>query len=89
MVIWLIVGLSIVCVWIWCLLFILEYRISRREQKLSSRYMVNTQNVNDSIKRVKKRASLKGVKKRTSLNGAKKRTSLKGVKKRASSVPHY
>ncbi len=80
MVIWLIVGLSIVCVCIWSLLFILEYRISRHKQKLSSSYMVNTQNVNDSKKRVMKRASLKGV---------KKRTSLKGVKQRASSVPHY
>ena len=67
MTIWLIVGLSIVCVWIWCLLFILEYRNSRHEQKLSSRYMVNTRNVNDLIKRVKKRASLKGVTKRASL----------------------
>ena len=67
MVIWFIVGLSIVCVWIWSLLFILEYRTSRHEQKLSSRYMVNTQNVNDSIKRVKERVLLKGVKKRTSL----------------------
>ncbi len=57
MAIWLIVGLSIVCVWIWCFLFILEYRISKHEQKLSSGYMVNTQNVNDSIKRVRKRAS--------------------------------
>ena len=50
MVIWLIVGLSIVCVWIWCLLFILESRTSRHEQKLYSRYMVNPQNVEDSIK---------------------------------------
>ncbi len=67
MVIWYIVGLSILCVWIWGLLFMLEYGTSRHEQKLSSRYMVNTQNVNDLIKRVKKRASSKGVKKRTSL----------------------
>ena len=51
MVIWLIVGLSIVCVWIWCVLFILEYRTSKHEQKLSSGYMINTQNVEDSIKK--------------------------------------
>ena len=57
MVIWFIVGLSFVCVWIWCILFILEYRTGRHEQKLPSAFMVNTQNVNDSIKRVKKRAS--------------------------------
>ncbi len=67
MVIWLIVGLSIVSVCTWCLLFILEYRNSRHEQKLPSRYMVNIRNVNDLIKRVKKRASLRGVKKRASL----------------------
>ncbi len=53
MAIWLIVGLSIVCVWIWCLLFILEYGTSRHEQKLSSEYMVNTQNVTDAIREVK------------------------------------
>ncbi len=58
MVIWFIVGLSFVCVWIWCLLFILEYRTSRHVQKLSSRHMVNARNVNDSIRRVKKRTSL-------------------------------
>ncbi len=63
MVIWYIVGLSIVYVWIWVLFFILEYRTSRHEQKLPSRYMVSIQNVNDSIKRVKKWASLKGDKK--------------------------
>ena len=33
MVIWHVVGLSIVCVWIWCLLLILEYRTGRHEQK--------------------------------------------------------
>ena len=58
MVIWLIVGLSIVCVWIWCLLFLIEYRISRHEQKLSSKYMSGTQNVDDSIKGVKKKPPL-------------------------------
>ncbi len=58
MVIWFIVGLSIVCVWIWCLLFILEYGASRHEQKLSSGYMVNTQNVNDAIREVKKKTAL-------------------------------
>ncbi len=58
MILWLIVGLSIVCVWIWCLLFILEYRTSRHEQKLPSRHMVNTQNVNDARKGVKKMKSL-------------------------------
>ncbi len=67
MVIWFIIGLSIVNVWIWFLFFILEYKTSGLEQKLSSRYLVITQNVNDSIKRVKKRASFKRVKKRTSL----------------------
>lgn len=58
MVIWLIVGLSIVCVYIWCLLFILEYRTSRHEQKLSSTHMVNPQNVEDSIKEEVKQDSL-------------------------------
>jgi len=67
MVIWLIVGLSIVCVWIWGLLFIKAYRTSRHEQKLPSRHMVNAQNVNDAIKGVKKRTSLKGVMKKSSL----------------------
>ncbi len=58
MVIWLIVGLSIVCVWIWCLLFILEHRTSRHEQKLSSKYMVNTQNFEEPIREIKKTALL-------------------------------
>ena len=58
MVIWLIVGLSIVCVLIWSLLFIGAYRTSRHEQKRSSRHMVNTQNVNDARKGFKERRSL-------------------------------
>ncbi len=63
MVIWFIVGLSIVCAWIWGLLFMASvskgvHRTSRHEKRLPSRYMVNAQNINDSIKEVKKRASL-------------------------------
>ena len=63
MVIWFIVGLSIVCVWIWGLLFMLsvskgKHRTSINEQKLSSGYMVTLQNVNDSIKGVKKKTPL-------------------------------
>ena len=58
MVIWLIIGLSIVCVWIWHLLFTLEYGTSGHEQKLPSRYMVNTKNVNDAIREVKKKTAL-------------------------------
>ncbi len=67
MVIWFIIGLAIVNVWIWFLFFMLEYKTSGLEQKLSSRYMVITHNVNDSIKRFKKLASFKSVKKRASL----------------------
>lgn len=67
MVIWYIIGLAIVNVWIWFLFFMLEYKTSGLEQKLSSRYMVITHNVNDSIKRFKKLASFKSVKKRASL----------------------
>ena len=58
MVILVIVGLSIACVCIWSLLFIGAYRTSRHEQKRSSRHMVNTQNVNDARKGVKKRKAL-------------------------------
>lgn len=63
MVIWFIVGLSIVCVWIWSLL--LMYAVSnkrkntgRHEQKLSSMFSLNTQTVDGSKKRVKNRTSL-------------------------------
>lgn len=58
MVIWFIVGLSIVCVWIWYLLFTLEYKTSRHAQKLSSRYTVKTRNINDAIIEVKKKTAL-------------------------------
>ena len=58
MIIWLIAGLSIVCVWIWSLLFIKAYRTSRHEQKRSSRHMVNTQNVNNTREGIKERRSL-------------------------------
>ncbi len=62
MVLWFIVGFT---VWVLCILFMLAiirggHRVRGHgyEQKLHSRYTVNTRNVNDSIKRVKKRNSL-------------------------------
>ncbi len=58
MVISLIVGLSIVCVWIWCMLFMLAiieggHRVRGHgyEQKLYLRRMDKNQNVEDSIKK--------------------------------------
>ena len=61
MVILLIVGLSIVCVWIWSMLAIIEggHRVRGHgyEQKLYSRSMVNTQNIEDSIKKEEKKAT--------------------------------
>ena len=62
MILWLIVGLI---VWILCVLFMLaifkgghRIRGNRYEQKLYSRKMVNTQNIEDSIgKEVKKTAN--------------------------------
>jgi len=64
MVILLIVGLSIVCVWIWSMLFMLAiieggHRVRGHgyEQKLYSRSMVNTQNIEDSIKKEEKKAT--------------------------------
>ncbi len=59
MILWFIVGFMI---WALCILFMLAIFKGGStnhgyEQKLYSRYMVNTQNVNDSIKRVKEKAS--------------------------------
>ncbi len=61
MILWLIVGLI---VWILCVLFMLaifkgghRIRGNRYEQKLYSRKMVNTQNIEDSIKKEEKKAT--------------------------------
>ena len=63
MVINYIVGLSILCVFIWCLLFMFsvskqKHRNNSRRLKLKYSNNVNTQNVNDSINGVKKRTSI-------------------------------
>ncbi len=64
MVISLIVVVSIVCVWIWCMLFMLaiiegghRFRGHGYEQKLYSRSTINTQNIEDSIKKEEKKAT--------------------------------
>ncbi len=59
MVTWLIVGLSIVCICIWYLLFMFstskgKHMTIKREQKLPSRNTVNVLNINDLRKGVKK-----------------------------------
>ncbi len=63
MVLWYIIGLSILCVWIWSLLFVFSaskggYRTRENEQKLCSEDMVNTQNIEDSIKEGVRRTQL-------------------------------
>jgi len=66
MVILLIVGLSIVCVWIWSMLFMLAiieggHRVRGHgyEQKLHLRSMDKNQNIEDSIKKEVKKTARK------------------------------
>ncbi len=63
MVIWFIVGLSIVCVWIWSLLFMSSAskggrRIRGYKKKLYPKHKVDSQNTKNSIKEEVKESQL-------------------------------